>query len=56
MKISLRSRDVILPVVLKKVFEEVPGYGGGHEHACGSVVKVEDFDRFIELIEKYVSE
>ncbi|RLE38749.1 hypothetical protein DRJ17_03045 [Candidatus Woesearchaeota archaeon] len=51
MKTSLRARDVVLPPIVKKVFTEIEGYGGGHEHACGAVVKKKDFDRFVKLIE-----
>ncbi len=48
-RMSLRGSDknIILPR-LKNALEGVSGYGGGHEYACGSAVKEEDFDRFIE--------
>lgn len=48
MKISLRSRDYLLPPLVQKALHGLTGYGGGHEHACGTNVKTEDFDKFIE--------
>ena len=50
-KMSLRSSTPILPA-LKKTFESVPGFGGGHEHACGAVVKKKDFADFIETFSR----
>ena len=51
-KMSLRSKEIIIRTVLEKALEGVQGYGGGHEHACGANVKKEDFDRFIENFKK----
>lgn len=51
MKISLRASVQILPA-LKKTFEKVAGFGGGHEHACGAVVKKKDYDDFIMELKK----
>jgi single-stranded DNA-specific DHH superfamily exonuclease len=48
MKLSLRSKKHKLPALIEKALVNVKGYGGGHEHACGSCVKVEDFERFIQ--------
>lgn len=50
-KMSLRSSNPILPA-LKKTFEKVPGFGGGHEHACGAVVKKKDFEDFVAQFKK----
>ncbi len=50
-KMSLRATIPILPA-LKKTFEKVAGFGGGHEHACGAVVKEKDYDDFISEFRK----
>jgi len=47
MKCSLRSQKHLLPPILEKCLLGLEGYGGGHEHACGTVVKKEDFPEFI---------
>ncbi len=50
-RMSFRSQGEkpILPI-LKKAFEKFHGYGGGHPHACGGAVKMEDFPKFVEFI------
>ncbi|MFH2020127.1 MAG: DHH family phosphoesterase [archaeon] len=50
MKCSLRSSKYKVLEILNQVLKEVNGYGGGHLHACGANVKIEDFDRFLDLI------
>ena len=56
MKCSLRSgEDIILPPMLENALKGVEGYGGGHEHACGAVVKVDDFSQFVQNLEKEIS-
>ena len=45
---SLRSSTLDLPPILEHALRGVEGYGGGHEHACGACVKVEDWDLFLE--------
>ncbi|MBW2996482.1 DHH family phosphoesterase [Candidatus Woesearchaeota archaeon] len=52
MKISLRSKKVILPGILEKALVGVEGFGGGHEHACGANIKKKDFERFVKAIEE----
>jgi hypothetical protein len=58
MKCSLRSgHSVILPPILERALKDIDGYGGGHEHACGTCVKKEDFQQFLINLEeelKYV--
>ena len=55
MKCSLRtSPGINLPKTLEKALEGVDGYGGGHEHACGSCVKVEDFKKFIKQLKEAI--
>ncbi len=54
LKISLRSRDIVLPPILEKALEGLEGYGGGHEHACGANIKKHDLDKFIERIKEQI--
>ncbi len=51
-KMSLRSKRIKVLPIIQKVFETVEGYGGGHDYACGAVVKEEHMDRFISEIKK----
>ncbi len=53
-KMSLRSHKHILPPIIAKALQGIEGYGGGHEHACGSCVKKEDFDTFINNIRREI--
>ncbi|PIN75453.1 hypothetical protein COV17_03880 [Candidatus Woesearchaeota archaeon CG10_big_fil_rev_8_21_14_0_10_36_11] len=54
MKCSLRAQFPIL-TALEKALVGINGYGGGHENACGAVIKVEDWDRFLEQFKKELS-
>ena len=51
-KMSIRSAKHILPKALKKSLQGIEGFGGGHEHACGAVVKEEDFEQFLENLKR----
>ena len=52
-KCSLRSsKNIIITPIVKKALVGIKGYGGGHEHACGVCVDVDDFDRFVENFRK----
>lgn len=53
-RFSLRSTNILIPPILKKVFQQIPGYGGGHEHACGSSIEKTYLNQFIELIKKEI--
>ena len=46
MKCSLRGKNVIEP--LQQALQDVMGRGGGHPDACGAVINVQDWDRFLE--------
>ena len=46
-KMSIRSKNHNLQPVVAKALVGVEGYGGGHEHACGTNVKRHDFDRWL---------
>ncbi len=54
MKCSLRASFLNLPPILEKALVNIDGYGGGHEHACGACVNVNDFERFIKRIKKEI--
>lgn len=47
MKCSLRARENI-SIPLEKALAGIDGYGGGHEMACGAVIKEHDWERFLE--------
>jgi len=53
-KFSLRWHKNILPV-LGKALRQVEGYGGGHENACGAVIKLKDVPLFLEILKEEVS-
>ncbi|MBI2668090.1 DHH family phosphoesterase [Candidatus Woesearchaeota archaeon] len=55
MRLSLRSRRLVLPKIIDKALKGLNGMGGGHEHACGVKVAKEDFPEFIERIKKFIS-
>jgi len=51
MKCSLRSgKQTILTKILANALMGVEGYGGGHEQACGAVIKKRDFSVFLDNI------
>ena len=47
MKCSIRAQCPISEA-LEKAMVGIDGYGGGHPNACGAVIKVEDWPRFME--------
>lgn len=51
-RLSLRSKGKPIRPILNRALEEVGGYGGGHDMACGASVKVQDFPKFIEIIKR----
>ena len=56
MRISLRSSidDIELPKIIEKIFSEMKGSGGGHEHAVAVEIHKDDYKKFINLLRKYV--
>ncbi len=52
MKCSLRASNIKVAKILKKALEDVEGYGGGHEHACGACIKTKDFEKFVNNIKE----
>jgi len=55
MKCSLRTKKHILPPIIQEALIGLEGYGGGHEHACGSVVKKEDFEQFLKRLREQIN-
>ncbi|MCH8004532.1 MAG: DHH family phosphoesterase [Nanoarchaeota archaeon] len=49
-RMSIRSKDTLIPPLLEKSLSGLEGYGGGHEYACGANVKERDFKEFVERI------
>lgn len=52
MKCSIRDTVKILPPAIQKSLIGLTGYGGGHDHACGICVNVDDFNVFLERLKK----
>ncbi len=48
MRCSLRSATKPILPLLKKALVGIDGYGGGHDYACGTGIKKDDFARFVE--------
>ena len=53
MKCSLRSKTPIRDA-LARALEGVQGYGGGHENACGAVIKEEDWEQFLKNLKREI--
>lgn len=54
-KCSLRSARIVIKDIVKSALIGLDGYGGGHEHACGSCLRNEhDFNEFIRRINEKV--
>ena len=49
-RMSLRSRNILIPPILEKSLAGLEGYGGGHEYACGANIKETDFKEFVKRI------
>ena len=47
MKCSLRAKFPIRGA-LEKTLVGVEGYGGGHENACGAVIKEDSWNKFLK--------
>jgi single-stranded DNA-specific DHH superfamily exonuclease len=52
MKCSIRDTTRILPSIINESLEGLTGYGGGHDHACGICVNINDFSTFLERMKK----
>lgn len=54
-RMSIRSRNTLIPPLLEKSLSGLEGYGGGHEYACGANVKQDDFKEFIKRMRENIS-
>jgi len=56
MRVSLRSseNDIELPTIIHKICGEMKCSGGGHEHAAAVEIHKDDFEKFIELLRRFV--
>lgn len=54
-KCSMRANYFDIHLILQKALRDVRGYGGGHQHAVGCVIKKEDFKKFIKNISDIVN-
>lgn len=52
MKCSIRDTSKVLPPAIEKSLQGLQGYGGGHKHACGLCVNIDDFSVFLERLKK----
>ena len=46
-RMSIRSKNTLIPPILEKSLAGLEGYGGGHELACGASIKQRDFKEFV---------
>ena len=53
--ISLRGK-IDIRLLVKNALEGIEGTGGGHEHACGAAVQVDDLPKFRDNIVNYLKE
>lgn len=53
-RLSLRSRVHKLPRMIEKALEDVEGYGGGHEYACGGNIRTKDISKFVSNLRKQI--
>jgi len=53
-RMSLRSKNTLIPPILEKSLAGLEGYGGGHEYACGANIKERDFEEFVERMKNNI--
>ena len=53
-RMSIRSRGIVIPPILEKSLSGLEGYGGGHEYACGANVKQDDFQEFTKRFKENI--
>ncbi len=53
-RMSIRSKNTLIPPILEKSLAGLEGYGGGHEYACGANVKEKDFREFLKRMKKNI--
>lgn len=55
MKCSLRSGTIQINERLKNALVGIEGRGGGHEFACGAVIKKRDFNKFVNNLKRQLN-
>jgi len=55
MRMSLRCSWCVLPPLIDEALSGLRGRGGGHEHACGADVHVDDFEEFMGRVKRLAS-
>lgn len=50
-RMSIRSKNIMLPEMLEKSIAGLEAYGGGHEFACGANIKEKDSKEFVKRME-----
>lgn len=55
-RMSIRSKNILIPPILEKCMTGLDGYGGGHEYACGANVKENDFKEFVDRMRRNLLE
>ena len=53
-KCSIRAAKISIPDKLTNALYGIQGFGGGHEHACGAVIKKEDFAQFLDNFKREI--
>jgi len=53
-KMSVRSTDLVLPPILEEAIKGLNGHSGGHDNACGCMVKIDDFSEFIKRMKELI--
>lgn len=51
---GIRSHKINIREPLAKALNELDGFGGGHENACGASVNIDQFDEFIKRFKEYL--
>lgn len=54
-RLSLRSKTLNIASMIKNALSTIDGFGGGHEHACGAMIKRKDLEKFIGLLRSQIS-
>jgi single-stranded DNA-specific DHH superfamily exonuclease len=55
-KLSFRSSEINLADIIERALIGIRGYGGGHDHACGGCIILNDFNRFMDNFTNLISE
>lgn len=53
---SKSSTNIIIPPIIEKSLQGIKGYGGGHPHACGAHIAIEDYEKFLDNFKNNLAE